>query len=381
MEPCRVLVIGPRCALLEALRMRAIPFDVWQERPVPGSTAAGTVLTAPLWNSIEKLKETLAASFAGERYTHVIAGTDAAVYPAAVARRALGARHSPITTALRCRDKLAMKEYLAEYAIPMTDFLAEADAPSPTAVFARLGTPVVRKSRKSSGGRGLELIERIDDLLLRHDGRNILERYVDAPEVSVEPFIQQGEIRFTNITRYLEKRHVNFVPAAFAAALNTEIEDLNRRVIEALKIRWGMTHLEVYLANDGLLFGEIALRPPGGYIMNALLHAYGFDPWAAYLAVELGEPFDFPAGNAGYTGIELFHPGAGRVRAINGWEQVQQHPATREFRLKIAPGDILGTRDSAGQDVGYVLYSAGTPEERLAVHQTFEQAFEIVMER
>jgi len=31
--------------------------------------------------------------------------------------------------------------------------------------------------------------------------------------------------------------------------------------------------------------------------------------------------------------------------------------------------------------VGYVLYSAGTPEERLAVHQTFEQAFEIVMER
>ena len=381
MEPCRVLVIGPRRALLDALRMRAIPFDVWQERPSPGSKAASMVLTAPLWNSIEKLKETLATSFAGERYTHVIAGTDAAVYPAAVTRRALGARHSPITTALRCRDKLAMKEYLAEHDIPMTDFLAEADAPSPAAVFARLGTPVVRKRRKSSGGRGLELIERIDDLLVRHDGRNILERYVDAPEVSVESFIQQGEIRFANITRYLEKRHVNFVPAAFAAALNTEIEDLNRRVIEALKIRWGMTHLEVYLANDGLLFGEIALRPPGGYIMNALLHAYGFDPWAAYLAVELGEPFDFPAGNTGYTGIELFHPGAGRVRAINGREQVQQHPATREFRLKIAAGDILGTRDSAGQDVGYVLYSAGTPEERLAVHQTFEQAFEIVMER
>ena len=37
--------------------------------------------------------------------------------------------------------------------------------------------------------------------------------------------------------------------------------------------------------------------------------------------------------------------------------------------------------DSAGQDVGYVLYSARTPEERLAVHQMFEQAFEIVMER
>ena len=35
----------------------------------------------------------------------------------------------------------------------------------------------------------------------------------------------------------------------------------------------------------GLLFGEIALRPPGGYIMNAMHHAYGFDPWAAFVAM------------------------------------------------------------------------------------------------
>jgi biotin carboxylase len=380
LEPYRVLVIGPRRALLEALRTRAIPFDVWQERAVPGSGAAGTVLTAPLWNTTEKLKATLAEAFAGEHYTHVIAGTDAAVYPAAVARREVGARHSPTTTALRCRDKLAMKEYLAGHAIPMTDFMAEADAPSPAAVVARLGMPVVRKRRKSSGGRGLELIDRAGDLLLRRDGRNILERYVDAPEASVESFIQQGEIRFVNTTRYLEKRHVNFVPAAFDAALQAAIGALNHRVIEALRIRWGMTHLEVYLADHGLLFGEIALRPPGGYIMNALHHAYGFDPWAALLAVELGEPFDFPADIAAYAGVELFHPGAGRITAIRGREQVQQHPATREFRLKIRPGDTLGTRDSAGQDVGYVLYTGDTPAARLAVHRAFEQAFEIIME-
>ena len=52
----------------------------------------------------------------------------------------------------------------------------------------------------------------------------------------------------------------------------------------------------------------------------------------------------------------------------------------REFRLKIAPGDTIGTRDSDGQDPGYVPCTSDTPTARLATHRTFEQAFEIIME-
>jgi len=381
LSPCRVLVIGPRRALIEVLRSRHIPFTVWREKataPIPG---AERVVTAPLWNTTSRLRQLIGASFGSERYSHVIAGVEAAVYPAAVARRVLGARQSPVTTALRCRDKLAMKKYLSNFDIPMTDFMAESSARSAAQALARLGTPLVRKRRKSSGGRGLELIHRAQDLVLQRGGRNILERHVSAPEASIESFVNDGRIRFVNTTRYLVNGHVNFVPSAFDDALADSLQALNRRVIEALKISWGITHLEVYLTENGLLFGEIALRPPGGYIMNAMHYAYAFDPWAALVAMELGEHFDFPDGPAAWSCVEIFHPGAGQVAAIRGEDRVRQHPATREFRLKIRPGVDIGKREGAGQDVGHLIYTGASPEARLELYNHFRGHFAIELRR
>ncbi|MCP5436266.1 MAG: ATP-grasp domain-containing protein [Chromatiaceae bacterium] len=376
----RVLVIGPRRALIDHLRARGIPFSVWREHAGFSLADAQQVLTAPFWNTTEKLKRTIAEAFGDTRYSHVIAATEGAVYPAALARRLLGARLSPATTALRCRDKLAMKEYLAEFDIPMTDFMAESAAPSAGDVFARLGTPVVRKRRKSSGGRELSFVRREQDLVLQKDGRNILERFVSAPEASIESFVNGGQIRFVNTTRYVEKRHVNFVPADLDEAVLSAMLELNRRVLRALKINWGITHLEVYLTEAGLLFGEIALRPPGGYIMNAMRHAYGFDPWAAFVAMELNESFAFPQGPSGYACVEVLHPGSGRVTEVRGEQLVREHPATREFRLKVVVGDVIGERQGAGEDVGYLLHLSPSPAARLALLDEFHRNLSIRLE-
>jgi len=373
----RVLLIGPRRDLVEVLRKRQIPFSIWQNKQKPRWPDADRLITTPLWKSTDRIRQTIRQEFAGYRFTHVIAGTEAAIYPAALARRLLGARHSEATTALRCRDKLAMKEYLCDFGVPMTKFLAEADATDAAAVFAELGCPVVKKSRKASGGKTLQVIHRESDLLLQHGNRNILEKYVSAPEASIESFINDGSIRFTNITGYHEKGRVNFVPAAFDAVLTTAIQALNRRVIEALKVRWGITHLEFYLTQKGLLFGEIALRPPGGYIMNALHHAYDFDPWAAFVAMELDEPFDFPDNPRAYTAVEVLHPGAGVVSRVRGESPVRDHPATREFSLKVRPGDRVRPRTGVGQDTGHLLYVCSTPAARLELHRTFRQQFAI----
>jgi biotin carboxylase len=373
----RVLLIGPRRDLVEVLRQRRIPFSIWQDKQASRWPDAEQLVTAPLWKSTARIRQTVRQEFAGSRFTHVIAGTEAAIYPAALARRLLGARRSETTTALRCRDKLAMKQYLCDFGVPMTKFLAESDATDAAAVFAALGCPVVKKSRKASGGKTLQIIHRENDLLLQHGNRNILEKFISAPEASIESFINNGQVRFTNITGYHEKGHVNFVPAAFDAALSAAIQSLNRRVIEALKIRWGISHLEVYLTEQGLLFGEIALRPPGGYIMNALRHAWGFDPWAAFIAMELDKPFDFPDSPLAYAAVEVFHPGAGRVSAVSGEALLREHPATREFNLKVSPGDHIRPRLGVGQDTGHLLYISDSPAARLELHHAFRKQFAI----
>lgn len=376
-----MLVIGPRRGLVEVLRKRHIPYSIWRETPVTSWKGALQLVTSPLWKSPERIKQTLRKEFSGIRFTHIIAGTEAAIYPAAIARRLLGARQSEVTTALRCRDKLAMKEYLCDFGVPMTKFLAESAATDAASAFELLGRPIVKKSRKSSGGKTLEIIHRESDLLLRHGNRNILEKYVAAPEASIESFINDDKIRFTNITSYHEKGFVNFVPAAFDSSQSTAIEALNRNVIDALNIRWGITHLEVYLTDKGLLFGEIALRPPGGYIMNAIQHAYHFNPWEALVAMELDEEFDFPGSPLAYAAVEIFHPGAGTVTSITGKSTVHAHPAVREFRLKVRPGDRISRRDGVGQDTGYLLHVSDTPKARLELHHTLNRQFAIKVEQ
>lgn len=376
MSTYNVLVIGPRRGLVDVLQRRRIRFSIWQEKPFSWPDAE-RLITAPLLKSPDRIRQTVRNEFATSRYTHIIAGTESALYPAAIARRLLGARSSSTTTALRCRDKLAMKNYLFAFAIPMTAFMAESSATDAATVFKVLGRPVVRKNRKSSGGRTLQIIHTESELILQRGNRNILEKYVSAPEASIESFVNNGRIQFTNLTDYHEKGFTNFIPAAFDPELATAIQKLNRRVIGALKISWGITHLEVYLAEKGLLFGEIALRPPGGYIMNAMRHAYDFNPWEAFLAMELDEPFAFPDSPLAFAAVEVLHPGAGTVTAIRGESEVRSHPAIREFRLKTAPGDQITLREGVGQDTGYLLHASNSPAARQQLHTTFRQQLRI----
>jgi hypothetical protein len=138
-----------------------------------------------------------------------------------------------------------------------------------------------------------------------------------------------------------------------------------------------MTHLEVYLTAQGPLFGEIALRPPGGYIMNAIQHAWDFNPWEAFLAMELGEDFQFPARAVRWAASEVLHPGAGFVVDFHGKNRVLDEEGVKECRVKVKCGDVIDPRSGLGQDAGYVVYTSATPEERNALHERIAHALTI----
>jgi biotin carboxylase len=363
--------------LIDALLERGISFSLWQEKPLFTVAASQFNLVAPLWQSPERIREQIRASFPDQHFSHVIAGTESGVVAASVSRRQLGARVSGTLTGTRCRDKLLMKKHLAGFGIPMTRFLGDCPDLDPASVFATLGSPVVRKFRKSSGGKGMQLLRCVEEYVPGRHGKAILERFIDAPEASIESFIDRGRICFTNITSYHSKGHSNFVPASFDPDLERRLLALNERCIGALGISWGMTHLEVYLTAKGPLFGEIALRPPGGYIMNALQHAWDFNPWRAFLAMELGESFSFPERPVCYAAAEVLHPGAGTVRAVHGKARVLDEQGIQEFRIKVKPGDVIDERKGLGQDAGYLVHTSDTPEARHALHERITRTLHI----
>lgn len=375
----RVLVVGPRRGLCDALRRHRIDFAVWSD-PVRRVNRAQFVHAAPLYQSRARAREEAIGLL--ERhgaFTHVIAGSEAGVLPAAVARRALGARVSSHTTVLRCRDKLLMKRHLAEHGVPMTAFLEAAPDQSPRRMRDVLGGKIVVKDRTSSGGRGLVVAEDVRTLEAARGRGRIAERFIDAPEISVESFVSRGEILFRNVTEYVRKGHVNLLPAGLDEATRDAVMALNQHVIESLRIEWGITHLEMYLTGEGPLFGEIALRPPGGYIMELIEIAWGFSAWDAFLAVELDLPAAFP-GEAPRTAVaSVLHPGAGRVTRLDGADALRADPRVVTCKLDIAVGDTVGPRLGVGNEVGHVLLAGKDREDALAALRLVDATLQIAV--
>ena len=57
--------------------------------------------------------------------------------------------------------------------------------------------------------------------------------------------------------------------------LKSKILKINDEVIKKFGVDRGMTHAEFYLTDHGPVFGEIAIRPPGGYYMELIEKVYG----------------------------------------------------------------------------------------------------------
>jgi biotin carboxylase len=220
------------------------------------------------------------------------------------------------------------------------------------------GRPIVAKLRQGSGSRGIHFLHQ-DDFSPDHWDSYLFEKFVHGPELSVESFIVGGEVCFTNVTEYYRKAHVNLLPRPLDPDLRAHLMSLNQAVIDGLKISRGMSHAEFYLSPEGLVFGEVALRPPGGYIMELMAMSYQIDPWLCLLHAEVDEsPIELrklverARPEAHYVAAYVVHPGEGTIASIQGLEAVENHPAVMSIKLKAVAGDHISARLGLGMDCG-----------------------------
>lgn len=350
-----VLCVGYRQQLAKALANAEIPYSVLSDKALKKRPAGVDQVIIAEYPRSEKSLKTLELHLSESevRPTHVIAGTEAAVFPASFIRKYFHARASEQTLIRRCSSKAEMKLYLSKKDVPMTKFVIGTGKESAKELVDYLGLPVVVKKFNESGGRGMHICESAEELG-QHLGKNQLyEAFINASEGSVESFVNRGEILFTNVTEYFEKGFSNIVPASYSQGEIKDILELNKQVIQKLKINWGMTHLEFYRHKDGLLFGEIALRPPGGYIMQLMEEAYGFNPWEAFLNVEIDRDMSFPKKAKTHAACWVHHPGVGQVRDVKMTVNLQ---SLKKHKIKVKAGDRIAMRSGVGEDVGYSLF-------------------------
>lgn len=349
-----ILVIGYRQGLNRALKNLGIEFSLLLNSEVkfpPKNVKIKTIEKYP--NDIDssnKIAESLIKK--GIQPTHIIAATEAAVFPATFLRRSMNCRVSKHSVIKRCTNKFEMKKYLFEQNIPMSKFVSVKETNDPSEIIKRIGLPVVAKDISNSGGRGMKICHTKKELESFIGKKQIYESFNKGSEGSIESYVSHGDIKFTNITEYFITKFSNLVPASYSDEIKKQIISLNEKVIKSLKISWGMTHLEYYITDNGLLFGEIALRPPGGYVMKLMEMAYNFNPWEALIKIELDQEFEFPNSNTSHAACLIYHPGIGKIKQIN--EPKSKTLQKNTFKLKI--GDEIKDRVGVSEDIGYSLF-------------------------
>ena len=352
-----ILIIGYRQQLAKAIYKLGIPYSIVVEKPLKAMPRGVDDIVITPFSEIdpERGVEGLNLKYTP---THVIAGTEGAVFPAAALRRIYSARRSPKTLLIRCTNKTAMKTYLSKHEIPMAGFIVHRKGLSAEEIVKQLGLPVVAKDRENSGGRGMYIARTVEELRPLIRPKRLYEQFLKAAEGSIESFVENGEIIFSSITDYQTTKFVNIVPAAYQSEEIEGIRALNLKVIKALNIKWGLTHLEYYRTSSGELFGEVALRPPGGYIMELIKGAYDFDPWEVFVKLELGLPLEkLPSIASRVCGAVLIHPGEGIVKSISKPDKID-YPTLSKASIRVKKGDLIKPRYGVSEEVGHCIFSS-----------------------
>ncbi|MGB3542162.1 MAG: hypothetical protein WBA11_04465, partial [Rubrivirga sp.] len=175
-------------------------------------------------------------------------------------------------------------------------------------------------------------------------------------------FLVDDETVWVNPTQYLEPAWANVVPAPLSPEMRTEIEAFSDAARRALGVTSGITHLELFLTDSGLVFGELAARPPGGHIMPLVQHAYGVDPWESVLRVALGAPPGLPVEAEQSAASRIFHPGPGTVLEVAGVDQARGMPGVAKVRVA-ALGREISEREGTGQEAGHAIVTGATAAE------------------
>lgn len=253
-----------------------------------------------------------------------------------------------------CHDKYAMKLHAKKHHIPITDFMLITEKTTPEEIEKQLGYPVVLKQRDNSGSRGLttaefksELSEAKPDMLA--------EKYIDGKECSVESFVYNGEIIFSNVTDYHTHHVCNIVPAKLEPNIHDRLLEFNKNVIKAFGIENGIAHVEYYLTEKGILFGELAIRPPGGYIMKLIELSYGFSPWKALIDIECGHQPEIFKNPKFYSAAWILHPGEGVVEKEPDFTSILQDPTLVDIQSGLKEGMKIKRREGSGEDFGRIL--------------------------
>lgn len=370
-EKKTLLIIGVRRKCYEAAIRLGHDVILWSDGPLPGARKKRLKdwIEIPYNHCKNELSQKAEQALQKHKIDRVIANTEETVVLGSMVRSFLGLKTLATDITNRFHNKFVMKNCAQEAGIPITRYELITEETTPEQIIEKLGLPVVVKPVDDSGASGVQVLKTQDEVKNSIKKGLLAEAFVEGSEVSVETFVSNGRPLFHNVTEYLHQWKKSVVPADLTPSLKEQIIQINDKVISHFGVDRGVTHAEFYLTPNGPVFGEIAIRPPGGYYMDLIEKVYQFDPWEAYVKLSCGiKPASLvhPPAPHGFAAVLMLHPGKGHISSIEGEEKVKDHlKGLIEISIRKKVGDWVDAHENTSNEVGHLLLWAPTRKEVL----------------
>ena len=309
---------------------------------------------------------------------------DRAVPVVAAVAEALGLPGIGTQTAHRMTHKVAMRRVLAAAGVPQPHFAALRLRSEIPAAVEEVGFPAVLKPADSGGQRGLFLLESPDDLD-RHlhsalfespSGEVILESYYEGLELNGLVIARGGDAFPLTLSDRLRPPGVGFgvgwihvYPSRLFGDVLEEAERVATSAVRALGLRDGIAFPQLLACDDGQVrVVEVAARIPGGQMADLAWHAVGVDLVEVALRQCLGEEIPDELARPRHSqplAIRFLtaEPGplpAGKVRAVDGLQQVLASEGVVQAEVFFGTGDVIRPVRLDADRVGYVIAQGET---------------------
>lgn len=286
----RILILGAGNAQIDAINLcHEMGYEVY------GCSYTNTDRGIPLLDDFRQIDiknvEGVAA-YAKESGVAAIysVGSDLAVPTVMKASEILGLPHFMSSeTAAICHSKHLLRETLGRDFVGNVDFIT---CESLEDALGFDGFPAMMKPVDSQGQRGCFRVDSVKDIEANFAvsldysicGKVIIESFVDGPEVSVNAYMQDGELKFGLVSDRIAfdeypggiiNKHI--LPSVFPQEVRDKAVDLTKRIAQNVGILNGPCYCQIKVMDGEPYVLEMAPRLDGCHMWNLIKHYCGAD--------------------------------------------------------------------------------------------------------
>jgi len=257
-------------------------------------------------------------------------------------RESLGVPGLSVRAATLCRDKVAMKELMRRQGLPCAQSAAVASAQEAHAFADRAGFPLILKPVAGFGSLetyrvdgGGELQRAIKRLGVDRGSRVAIEEFIEGHEGFYDAIVDARGVRHEFVSHYfpgcLEAAQNRWIAPQIAVTNRLDLESyrelraVGRKVIEAMGIEDGATHMEWFFGPKGLKISEIGARPAGEKIWDMYRIGNDFNVFREWALAITGRPSaETPSRRFAVGSIQVRPDRDGYVAGYSGLRAVRQ---------------------------------------------------------